>query len=67
MTGPATQQVKEFRKPTAKEREHILEKHIGIQISVKDGTATVVVLGECDVPECPTPVPCCKYCKRPPC
>ncbi len=24
MTGPATQQVKEFRKPTAKEREHIV-------------------------------------------
>ena len=67
MTGPATQQVNEYRKPTAEEWKHILEHHIGIQISAKDGTATVVVVGECDDPKCPTPVPCCKYCKRPPC
>jgi hypothetical protein len=67
MTGPATQQAHEYRKPTEAEWKHIVNHHIGIQISTKDGTATVSVVGECDEPKCPTQVPCCKYCKRPPC
>jgi hypothetical protein len=67
MTGPATQQAPENRNPTEEERKHIIDYHIGIQISTLDGTATVTVLGECAEPVCPTNVFCSKYCRRPPC
>jgi hypothetical protein len=67
MTGPATQQAQEYRKPTDEEWKHIIHHHIGIQISTTDGAATVSIVGECDDPKCPTHVPSCKYCKRPPC
>jgi hypothetical protein len=67
MTGPAVQQVSEFRKPTVEEWEHIVRQHIGVLISVKDGSAAVSVIGECGDDKCPTTVNYCKYCKRPPC
>ena len=70
MTGPATQKAREYRKPTPEERKHIMEHHIGIRISTTDGTASVSVIGECGEPhepKCPTNVPNCMYCKRPPC
>jgi hypothetical protein len=67
MTGPAVQQAHEFRKPTPEEWEHIVRHHIGVQISTKDGSAAVSVVGECGDHKCPTNVDYCKYCKRPPC
>jgi hypothetical protein len=67
MTGPATQQAREYRKPTDEEWKHIVYHHIGIQISTTDGVASVSVVGECVDPKCPTPVYHCEYCKRPPC
>lgn len=66
MSSQGTQKAREYHEPTEAERKHILEHHIGIRIA-EDGTATVSVFGECGEPKCPVHVPCCFYCKRPPC
>jgi hypothetical protein len=68
MTGPGTQEAREYWEPTPEEREHIIKYHIDIKISTKDRkTATVSIIGECKDPKCPVKVPSCMYCHRPPC
>ena len=70
MAGAAPQPAREYRKPTPKEREHVIHYHIKIQISDVESCsaeAEVSVLGECGDPKCPVNVYYAKYCKRPPC
>ena len=66
MFDSATKQAHEYRKPSDEEWDHIVHRHLRIEISTRDGAATIYIVGECDV-KCPTHVHSTKYCKRPPC
>ncbi len=75
MSGQGTKMGCEYREPTSEESEHIIQHHIKVMICTTDGTARVVVNGECKNghghghghgPKCPI-VDSFVYCKRPPC
>ena len=67
MPGPAAKEAPQYRKASPEELKHIVEHHIQVWVSTQDPTACVTIIGECDEEGCPLDVPCCRYCKRPPC
>jgi hypothetical protein len=73
MNGQGTKMGCEYREPTPEESEHIMQHHIKVMICTTDGTARIVVNGECGDGQankhghrCPI-VDSFVYCKRPPC